>query len=257
MAKVLTSTGSPATASRLPPCASIAVEALEDRRHWSVTVSQGWTGYFTIQGTPADDTINVSVNRAAATMTVEGTTYTGVQYINVIAGDGADTVQVSGTGSGSVACSIDGGAGNDTISLNFDGGIWGGSGDDTVTLSDAFRGYVQGDDGADFITVLGNCVNAEIHGGDGPDGIDASGNHYGVVADGGTGNDVVIGSQYDDELYGGAGTDYVDAQGGNDIIYVQDSGFNDYVWGGSGYDTMYGDVNDIIWDNSVEVVYRY
>src|SRR4051794_233964 len=77
---------------------STALERLEDRRLCSVTVTQGFTGYYTIQGTPAADNINVSVNRTAATFTLDGATYAGVQYINVIGGDGNDTIRVSGTG---------------------------------------------------------------------------------------------------------------------------------------------------------------
>ena len=239
--------------------ATTTVEPLEHRRLCSVTVTQTWTGYYTIQGTPAADNIDISVNRTTGTFTVDGVTFTGAQYLNVIGGDGNDSIRVSGTGSGSLAASISGGAGNDNISLNFDGAIWGDDGDDNINLYDAFRGQVQGGTGDDFILIIGNCIDTTISGDAGDDGIDASHNNYGVVADGGTGDDAIIGSQYDDQLYGGEGADYIFGEGGNDTIYVQDSGSGggaDCVWGGAGYDTMYGNMSDIIMDNGVEVIYR-
>jgi Ca2+-binding RTX toxin-like protein len=262
MAKPLPPKGSPTagTRPRLPSRAFPAaapVEQLEARRLCSVTVTQGWTGYYTIEGTPAADNINVSVNRSAGTFTVEGTTYTGVQYINVIGGDGNDNIRVEGDGSsGSVAASISGGAGNDFIWLNFDGAIWGGDGDDGIYLFDAFRGQVLGEAGDDFISVIGNCIEAVINAGPGDDGIDASHNNSGVVADGGPGDDALIGSPYNDELHGGEGNDDICGEGGDDIIYAQDSGGVDSIWGGSGHDTLYANMSDIIMDGSVEVIYR-
>lgn len=233
------------------------LESLEDRRLCSVTVTQGWTGYFTIQGTPAADNIHVSVNRSAGTFAVDGLTYAGVQYINVVGGDGNDTIDVAGGGAGSLAVSISGGTGDDTLSLNFDGGIWGGAGDDTINLSDSFRGEAAGEAGSDLITISGECIDAYVVGGDGDDGIDVSGNHHGVAIDGGAGADVIIGSPYDDELQGGGGGDMLFGGGGNDIFYVQDSGgVADWVSGGDGQDTMYGNISDVIMDGSVEVVYR-
>src|SRR6478752_6436582 len=157
MAKPLPPNGSPIPPLHLASRARFSIETLEERRHFSVTVTQGFTGYFTIQGTPAADNIDVTVNRTTGTFTVEGITYAGVQHINVIGGDGNDAIRVAGTGSGSLSASISGGAGNDSISLNFDGGIWGGDGNDNITLYDAFRGQVLGEGGSDNIMVIGNC----------------------------------------------------------------------------------------------------
>jgi len=232
------------------------IELLEARRLYSVTVTQGWTGFYTIQGTSAPDNINVSVNRSTGTFTLDGVTYAGVQYINVIGGDGNDNIQVNGSGPGSIGASIDGGTGDDAISLNFDGGIWGGSGDDTISLSDSFRGEARGDAGSDLITISGECIEASVYGGDGDDGIDGSGNRHGLVIDGGGGDDCIIGSPYGDELHGGEGGDLIFAGGGNDLIYAQDSGGADWVWGGEGQDTLYGNISDIIADGSVEIVHR-
>src|SRR5215212_8397488 len=142
----------------LPRSSSSALEQLEDRRLCSVTVTQGWTGYFTIRGTAAADTINVNVSRSAGTFTVDGVTYAGVQYISVIGGDGDDSINVSGSGSGPVGASITGDAGDDTISRNFDGGIWSGDGDDIINLSNAFRGTADAGAGSDIISVSGDCI---------------------------------------------------------------------------------------------------
>jgi Ca2+-binding RTX toxin-like protein len=246
----------PATPPRVSSRARSPIEHLETRRLCSVTVSQSWIGYYTLQGTPAADVIDVAVNRTAGTFTVDGISYAGLQYLNVIGGDGNDSIRVSGSGAGSVGASISGGGGNDRIQLNFDGAVWGGDGDDFITLFDAFRGQVLGEGGGDFISVGGECIGAWIDGGPGDDGIDASWNNYGVFANGGAGDDAIIGSNYADELYAGEGNDYIYGEGGNDIIYVQDGGGADRVWGGDGYDTMYGNMSDLIIDASVEVVYR-
>jgi len=258
MAKPLPPKGSPTAAQpRLPSRHfSAVVEDLEGRRLFSVTVTQGWTGFFTLQGTAAADNISVSVNRTAATFTVDEVTYAGVQFINVVGGDGSDNIQVVGSGSGSLAAAIDGGGGSDQISLNFDGGIWGGIGDDSSYLSDSFRGEAMGEAGSDMITISGECIDAAIFGGDGDDGIDACDNHHSVVVDGGAGDDSIFGSPYADELHGGEGGDLIFGGGGNDLIYVQDSGTADWVWGGDGQDTMYGNMSDMIADGSVEVIYR-
>src|SRR4051812_45009147 len=82
--------------SRLSSRAPAPIELLEARRLYSATVTQGWIGFYTIQGTPAPDNINASVNRSTGTFTLDGVTYAGVQYINVIGGDGNDNIQVVG-----------------------------------------------------------------------------------------------------------------------------------------------------------------
>lgn len=232
------------------------LESLEQRRLFSVTVTEGFTGYYSVQGDDAADVIDVSVSMASESFTLGGVTYTGVQFIDVSGGGGNDSITVISDGAGSIGATLSGGDGNDSLLLSFDGGIWGDDGMDTITLCDAFRGQVSGGEGSDLITVGGECVDAVIDGGGGDDGIDASGNNYGVLIHGGAGDDVIWGSGHDDDVYGDGGVDMIYGLGGDDVIYVQDAGGADWVSGGDGYDVLYGNMSDMILDDSVEVICR-
>ena len=232
------------------------VESLEDRRLCSVTVDQTFTGFYEIHGTDDADTIAFSVSMNGEAFTYGDQTYTGVQFIMVYAGGGDDTVALSSSdGPGWIGATVDGGGGADTITLNFDGAVYGGDGDDTMVLSDSFRGEARGEGGDDTITVSGECVDPEIVGGDGDDVIDASGNHYGVVIQGGLGNDTLTGSGYDDEIYAGEGDDTLYGCGGNDLFFVEGGGVDVIAGGGGGHDTVYGDAGDLITADDVEVVH--
>ena len=232
------------------------VESLEGRRLCSVTVNETFTGFYEIHGTPGDDAIEFSVSMNGESFTFGETTYSGVQFIMVYAGDGNDTVSLaSSDGPGWIGATIDGGGGSDALSLGFDGAIYGGDGDDRLALADSFRGEARGEDGNDRITLSGACVDPEVAGGDGDDVIDASANHYGVVLQGGLGNDTLTGSGYDDELYAGEGDDRLYGCGGNDLFFVEGGGV-DVVTGGDGdRDTIFGDVGDLIAGGDVEIIY--
>ena len=220
------------------------LESLESRRLFSVTVYESYPGFYQIEGDDSDEVISVSVSMNEETFTVDGGTYTGVGYIFINAHGGNDSVSVTSTdGSGYIGASILAGDGSDTVSLNFDGAIWGGRGNDQINLADSFRGEVYGEEGNDRMTIRGACVNAEIRGGDGNDYIDCSGNDYGVVVFAGTGNDTVFGSAHDDSIYAEEGHDKVSGGAGNDTIYVRDGG-GDEVDGGDGYDFIYADANE-------------
>jgi Ca2+-binding RTX toxin-like protein len=244
----------PARAARSPRAPLL--EPLEFRRLCSATVTELYTGFYEVQANPGNNTIDISVSMANETFTLDSTTYYGVQYIAVYAGDGADTISlVTNDGPGWIGATVDAGGGDDVVTLNFDGGVWAGNGDDTLNLADSFRGEAHGDAGADTINVSGECIDPEIIGGDGDDVIDASGNHYGVVIQGGAGDDTIYGSAYADEIYAGEGDDLLRGNGGNDIFYTADSTGTDTVWGGDGGDTLYGDANDLVADASVETVH--
>jgi Ca2+-binding RTX toxin-like protein len=216
------------------------MENLERRRLLSVTVNQTSPGFYEINGDDSDNAIVVSVSQNDQSFTLDGVTYTGVNYIYVFGNGGNDTIDVSAPSAGSIGASIDGGDGNDNLALNFDGGIWGGEGDDVIHLSDSFQGQVSGDGGNDQIFVKGECVDANILGGDGNDVIDASGNNYRVVISGGEGDDTLYGSEYNDQIYGDGGSNHIYGLGGNDTIYCR-NGAADDVDGGSGANFMYGD----------------
>ena len=213
------------------------LESLEGRRLFSVTVAEGYPGYYEIHGDAADDAIAVSVSQNDGTFTLDGQLYTDVSYVSVDGGGGNDQISIlSSDGPGSIGAGVVGGDGNDQITLNFDGGVWAGAGDDTVRLSDSFRGEAYGEDGNDQMFISGACVDAEIQGGAGDDLIDCSNNSYGVVVHGGVGSDTIFGSAYNDQIYGDEGHNALYGNGGNDSFFVQG---NDFVDGGDGRDAVY------------------
>ena len=85
------------------------------------------------------------------------------------------------------------GDGDDTISLSGAGAIWGEGGIDTLRLTNAFRGEVYGGPGDDRIYIAGASADAEIAGEGGHDLIDATGSIYSVFATGGQGHDTLLG----------------------------------------------------------------
>src|SRR4051812_20183579 len=111
------------------------VETMEGRTLFSVTVSEGYPGYYEITGTDSADVIDVSVDMEAETFTLDDATYTGVAYILVDAGGGDDTIRLLASSGGYIGASVVAGDGNDTMTVNFDGSIWAGDGDDTLDLS--------------------------------------------------------------------------------------------------------------------------
>ena len=215
------------------------VETMEGRTLFSVTVSEGYPGFYEVYGTSAADSIDITVDQVAETFTLDGVTYEGVAFITVFGYDGDDTISLSASSAGYIAAVVVAGDGDDDISINFDGSIWAGNGDDTLDLADSFRGEVYGEAGADEILVHGNNQSPEINGGDGNDLIDASGNNYAVIMYGGAGNDVMYGTAYDDRIYGEGGADVLFGGAGNDIIYSGAGADYDKVDGGSGNDSLY------------------
>lgn len=215
------------------------LENLESRRLFSVTVNEAYPGFYEIYGDNDANDLDVSVSMSEESFTLEGQTYYSVSYIYIHAGEGDDTISVvSVDGAGSIGASISAGEGSDTITLNFDGGIWAGEGDDIVYMTDSFRGYARGGEGDDQMYIIGACVDPEIIGGDGDDLIDCSQNYYGVVVRGGSGSDTIYGSAFDDVIYGDAGSDRLYGGGGNDSFHTG-AGPDDQIDGGDGYDVVY------------------
>src|SRR3954454_2017435 len=172
------------------------IQPLEQRRLFSVTVSEGYPGFYEIRADDGGNVVDVSVSSANDSFTLNGQTYGGLQYLTVYGGAGDDTIHLTADAPSWFGAGIVAGGGNDDVSLNFDGAIWAGNGNDTVRLADAFRGEVYGQAGNDRMYVSGETVDAQIDGGDGNDLIDATGNHYSVVIYGGAGNDTIYGSEY-------------------------------------------------------------
>lgn len=222
------------------------LERLECRRLFSVTVSQGYPGYYTISGDNSANTISVSVNQNARTFTLNGVTYGNVSYITVNGYDGNDFVTVAGS-PGVIGCTINEGNGNDSVSLSFDGAIYVGGGQDIVSLKDSFQGEIHTGDGPDQISLSGYCANAVVYAGNGNDLIDASGNNYGVAIYAGNGNNTIYGSNSDDFISVGSGSNVICCLNGNDTVYCR-NGSPDTVIGGSGNDTVYGDSLDSVYN---------
>lgn len=220
------------------------LQSLERRRLLTVTVSEGYPGFFEVHGTASADTIEISVNMADTSMTVDGTTYQGVEFVTVYGYGGDDTISVSTPdGFGWTAAAIHGGDGNDTLTLEFDGAVWGGEGNDSIILTDSYRGEAYGEAGNDSILIGGYTFGAEIRGGDGDDTIDARGNYYGLVLRGGDGHDVLHGSDHDDVLQGDAGNDTMWGGSGNDTFYASDGNY-DYSYGAGGWDILHADTTE-------------
>ena len=213
------------------------LETLESRRHLSATVSQGYPGVYFVDGTAGDDDITVYVDQDNYMFTVDNVYYVDAMTVIVNGYGGNDTISVTNFNNpGYISVNVDGGDGDDTLSIAVDGGVWGGAGDDTITLLDSYRGEAHGGADDDSIYISGACVDAEIRGDDGNDLIDCSAATVGVAVHGGYGADTIIGSNYDDQLFGDDGADSIVGNAGNDEIYA-DSG--DTVIGGDGFDYLH------------------
>ncbi|MDI1360308.1 MAG: calcium-binding protein, partial [Methylobacter sp.] len=111
--------------------------------------------------------------------------------------------------------------------------INGGEGDNSITLSDDF-GIVHAGGGND--TIYSSARNA--------------------LLDGGSGEDLIIGSYYDDLIFGGSGNDLLEGGAGNDRYYVMagDTGtdliYDTGVSGGYGGDI---DSNTVVFDKGINL----
>ena len=213
------------------------LEMLERRRLLSVSVVEGYPGFYEVYGDTSSDVISVSFSDGA--FTIDGTTYGGVAYVTIF-GDGGDDVIDVGAAPWPVGVTVNGGHGNDSVTIHSAGAVFGEEGSDVLRLSNSFRGTAFGGSGDDWIVLAGDCIDPRIDGGDGSDVLDAMGNNFGIFAHGGKGEDAIYGSNFDDQLYGDAGNDLLFGSGGNDVAYSNDQQ-PDRVIGGAGIDTAYAD----------------
>jgi hypothetical protein len=230
------------------------IERLERRRLLSVTVQQTSPGYYEVHADDSGNNIAISVSQNDQTFSLDGASYDNVAFIDVYGGAGSDNISLNSVdGAGSIGAAVDSGQGDDNVSMNFDGGIWVGNGNNIIHLQDSFRGEVHTGDGNDKVYVLGDCIDADIMTGNGNDLIDASSNNYGVVIHAGSGNDTIFGSAYDDEIYGGGGSNEIHGNGGNDTFYCQNDS-QDTLFGDGGSDSLYGNGTEASIQN-VEHIY--
>jgi len=219
------------------------LETLERRRLYSVTVVQGYPGYYNVYGTEEADVIAVSVSTADSSFTVDGVRYDGVANLSVFGYGGDDTITVNIDGPSNIGASVDAGSGDDDVSIVGAGAIWGGSGNDTLRLTDSYRGEIYGGSGDDRLSLSGESPDSLLEGEQGNDLIDARGNNYAVVAGGGAGDDTVFGSNYDDQIYGDSGSDLLVGNAGNDTFYAVDMD-RDRIIGCAGIDVAYADYGE-------------
>jgi len=198
-----------ASRTRRTAASAATLELLEHRRLFTVTVTEGFPGFFEIDGSEGADNIDVQVSQPSQTITVAGIgTFANVQHVTVYGFGGDDTISVTNvSGSGTIGAAILAGGGDDSITTDLDAGVWGGDGNDIIRISDSYRAQAYGEAGDDSVFVRGACADADIRGGDGNDLIDCTSSTVFVVAFGDAGNDTLYGSQYADQLYGGSGDD--------------------------------------------------
>jgi Ca2+-binding RTX toxin-like protein len=206
-----------------------------------VTVIEGYPGFFEIHGGDAADTIAVEF-RPDGALVVNEAVYGVAEYVSVFSYGGDDTVTVGRAGQ-FVGASVIAGPGNDSVSVNCAGGVWGEQGNDVLRLTNAFRGEVYGGGGDDKLYLSGESFDCRIEGGDGNDSIDAGSNNYSVFVVGGGGDDTIFGSNYDDQLHGNGGVDFLFGGGGNDHFYSVDAE-QDRLVGGAGIDTAFADPSE-------------
>ncbi|MEH1943814.1 MAG: calcium-binding protein [Nostoc sp.] len=245
------------------------------------TLSTGDGGKDTIDGGAGNDYLGVAYNNTTTgiTTTFDSTTNIGlitagtksVSYKNIeqlsISGTGYDDNLVGNNGNDTFSITnggkdtIDGGAGNDLLAVNYyysKGGITAtfdsttkiGSitaGTDSVTyknieqLSISGTGYddnIVGNDGNDTLNGS-NSGNDTLKGGAGDDYLSGSVRGDNIL-DGGDGNDILVSlaGSSNNTLIGGNGDDILRA----DVSFKTDSSDgNDILIGGYGNDTLYGD----------------
>jgi len=204
----------------------------------------------------ATTNIAVSVNQNAQTLTVDGTTYDGVQFITINGNNNGDTISIfSNDENGAIGAAVNGGSGNDTLSVSdMTGVIHGGGGQDTLTLNNSIYGEVYGDTGSDTIFVSGDSIDAQIVAGTGNTMVDATRNNYGVVIAGSSGDDTLFGSAYDDQIYGNGGNDIMYGFGGNDTFY---STGGVVVGGCDGVNVAYVQTGSYVSCYNTQFIYNY
>jgi Ca2+-binding RTX toxin-like protein len=179
---------------------------------------------------------NVIINAAGGddNITITSVDQVGFLSISVNGGNDDDTITATGALLGRVRLSLNGDAGNDTISGSAEGDtIQGGDGDDMIS----------GDDGDD--TLQGGSGNDSLSGGNGNDLIEGEAGDDTAMGDAGDdsllgsfGDDVLVGGDGNDTARGGFGSDALNGMAGNDSLFGD--GDSDRIAGGSGDDTIDG-----------------
>ncbi|MDG2359977.1 MAG: Calx-beta domain-containing protein, partial [Planctomycetaceae bacterium] len=202
------------------------------------------------------DTIQINGNSSDNSFSI------GQSGSTLIISEGNGSLSISGDALGFVAGSevieINGGRGNDTITINdinnvgfFVLRVNGDAGTDTITGSGALVGNVPIiiDGGLGDDTLNGTTGGDLIFGRAGLDTIDAQGGADTLnggdgddIIDGGDGNDIVRGEAGNDSVTGGLGDDLLEGGFGNDTLFGSDG--NDTAMGSFGDDILNGMAGD-------------
>ena len=171
----------------------------------------GLYGDNTTSSEGGNDTLTLNAGTLLSKATVSG-------------GVGADTIGLATTGAASemISSTVNGNAGNDSISVNAAGSmisssVFGGQGNDSIALTSADSGSIYGDNGADSID--GDFTSALVYGDNaGQSGADTFGldTTSSSTVYGGGGNDTFFSGSNaltSSSLYGGSGTDTFSGSG--------------------------------------------
>ena len=122
------------------------IELLERRRLLSVAVAQTSPGYFEIQGDDSPNPINVQVSQGDDSFTLDGVTYSNVNFISVFGNGGDDTIFGS-----QYDDQLYGDPGTDEIDGN--------SGNDVIYAQSGYADRIYGDNGSDTVYCSGTEIS--------------------------------------------------------------------------------------------------
>jgi Ca2+-binding RTX toxin-like protein len=195
------------------------IEPLEPRRLLTATLA---AGVLTVTGTPGNDQINISRSKSGKltvtekVISVSGNVTTITTLPKTVVDFSAVTSVVVKLGDGNDTITLTGGKGNPFVTAST---VEGGAGNDSVTSGNG-NDVLRGGGGDDRLTAGGG--NDSLHGDDGNDRL------YGN-----DGDDRLYGSFGGDQLTGGNGADLLDGGLNNDKLYADDGVIgNDTVEGG-------------------------
>lgn len=229
----------------------------------AVNLGAGTGDAFRIRGQSTDETYTFGVSGIAVSRAdvFRDISLAGVEDIAVTLGGGNDTFNGAGNAYGAgatpftIAVTVYGGAGNDTITGGAgDDTIYGGSGDDTIAGGDGDDNLNGGDDddtfnegtaanggdvfngdaGDDTVSYAARVNTSSVTvtmGASANDGASGEGDDVTSTIEvlyGGLAGDSLTGSASDDEIHGGAGDDTISGGDGDDTLYG-DAGNDTFV----------------------------
>ncbi|WP_237708081.1 hypothetical protein [Oceanicola sp. S124] len=151
-----------------------------------------------------------------------GITYAEFEVVELMLGQGDDTLAIDSTAAGAITA-IHGGGGSDTITVTAPASGEALAGGEDRVLAIFGDTTQSGDRYSTYTGAINGSGRAFIAGGN--DSIDASAAMGTVIIYGGVGDDSITGSNYDDHLLGGSGNDTIAGLSGRDHIYG-DNGLN-------------------------------